>query len=861
MDVPFISSGAQSRAHYALVRKVEGATSRQQADQYLLAEVKSIRDRIGQPGLSLKSCKECLVILLYCYVAMTSSLLTHGELDFALPHALNLAEAGASTSDKRIGYLFCAEIMHYNHELQLMLVNTLRKDLESTSIPRICLALDLLVQSSTEDMIPAVQSRLQDILSHNSPHVRRRALLALRALANHDAELMKRVTVKVQKRLRDADPGVVGAALVVSADVARLSTDNHVQTSVNECLRLAWETHSKREKLWFLLKVTRALSTVKLSAQNLRLILDVVKYASSPLSPALLYGTFRLLTNYTSDVIVAHQASTLLGPVHDIRHLIVSSDPNEHYLFLSCLQCLEPDLWAGTQPDRPAVLEGWEVERVMKFLESSDNLIREKTLHVLHRVDAGIVGSYFAQAMQGKPSNPSVKDKNRYAIRLLEVVEILCGMNGELYARQLKDIFAVVEQDPTPERQPVLENAVEKVLLYITNASSIFRIGCATTLIAPIVEANSSFSSTLMVIIYAMASEYSGKLSIPPVDILRGLASRLASYAPSVQDACLLSMLRVAADCDEVPPEVLILVKDLAQHSRRHIHKRCEQFVALCEQRQLLIEIASRARSPSLPDFFEALTTEASPRASPVILPTSPPGSPDRSSPRPSLSVSKLRYAAYDPPQVVSRLRRPSSSQRSYSSSSRSGTYSDHGGTKSRLSVAGEDRSSVDALSRTVTAGDLALTTGDIELEMMANTRHESPASSHETPVTDQASRTDLIAFDSPFISDPLDPPPPLEAESDFETVWNSLQDSSARGWCEVALDVIVRRLQSLQYHLSVIAVNLPPFEGDFKILISSGSTFAALRLRESDDASCLWRLRCSNDELRASIKHLLSDD
>jgi AP-4 complex subunit epsilon-1 len=98
---------------------------------------------------------------------------------------------------------------------------------------------------------------------------------------------------------------------------------------------------------------------------------------------ALLYGTFRLLTDFTSDVIVAHQASMLLGPVHDIRHLIVSSDPNEHYLFLSCLQCLEPDLWAGTQPDRPAVLEGWEVERVMKFLESSDNLIREKVKFVL----------------------------------------------------------------------------------------------------------------------------------------------------------------------------------------------------------------------------------------------------------------------------------------------------------------------------------------------------------------------------------------------------------------------------------------------------------------------------------------------
>ena len=33
-----------------------------------------------------------------------------------------------------------------------------------------------------------------------------------------------------------------------------------------------------------------------------------------------------------------------------------------------------------------------------------------------------------------------------------------------------------------------------------------------------------------MVIISAMASEFSGQLSIPPVDILRGLASRLTSY-------------------------------------------------------------------------------------------------------------------------------------------------------------------------------------------------------------------------------------------------------------------------------------------------------------------------------------------
>lgn len=52
MDVPFISSGALSRAHYALVRKVELAQTPQQADDYLFEEVIALRDRLSRPGFS-----------------------------------------------------------------------------------------------------------------------------------------------------------------------------------------------------------------------------------------------------------------------------------------------------------------------------------------------------------------------------------------------------------------------------------------------------------------------------------------------------------------------------------------------------------------------------------------------------------------------------------------------------------------------------------------------------------------------------------------------------------------------------------------------------------------------------------------
>jgi hypothetical protein len=78
-------------------------------------------------------------------MAITSGFASRGQFDFAIPQAVNLAEAGISVQDKRIGafvvdylashknihggagYAFCAELMSPGHELQLMLVNTLRK--------------------------------------------------------------------------------------------------------------------------------------------------------------------------------------------------------------------------------------------------------------------------------------------------------------------------------------------------------------------------------------------------------------------------------------------------------------------------------------------------------------------------------------------------------------------------------------------------------------------------------------------------------------------------------------------------------------------------------------------------------------
>jgi hypothetical protein len=60
MDVPFISSGALSRAHYALVRKAEEARSPQALEQLLLAEVANVQRRLAAQALSIVRTHICL---------------------------------------------------------------------------------------------------------------------------------------------------------------------------------------------------------------------------------------------------------------------------------------------------------------------------------------------------------------------------------------------------------------------------------------------------------------------------------------------------------------------------------------------------------------------------------------------------------------------------------------------------------------------------------------------------------------------------------------------------------------------------------------------------------------------------------
>jgi AP-4 complex subunit epsilon-1 len=165
--------------------------------------------------------------------------------------------------------------------------------------------------------------------------------------------------------------------------------------------------------------------------------------------------------------------------------------------------------------------------------------------------------------------------------------------------------------------------------------------------------------------------------------------------------------------------------------------QRCEQFVRISPSKAALHAITSRAKSFSvritkhraivlpltclqLPDFAYALESyevnphDDPPPSSKIERSASPDRPSSRASSSASQSVRKLRYKAYDAPKATPRLRANRPTSPSYSTA-----HSESGSSR----FVGQDAD--DSMTSTITAGDLALATGHIELQNLPRTPPE----------------------------------------------------------------------------------------------------------------------------------------
>lgn len=95
---PYLTSAASSRAHHALLVKLDEAASPQEQDGIVAAEVERCRALLSASP-STSRIAQTLIILLHCDTVTHTAV----DLEFALIPALQLAEGGRTLAERRMG--------------------------------------------------------------------------------------------------------------------------------------------------------------------------------------------------------------------------------------------------------------------------------------------------------------------------------------------------------------------------------------------------------------------------------------------------------------------------------------------------------------------------------------------------------------------------------------------------------------------------------------------------------------------------------------------------------------------------------------------------------------------------------------
>nr|CAG8501474.1 15623_t:CDS:10 [Entrophospora candida] len=215
LNPSFLTSGL-STGCFNFVNKIAEARSKQEEDQIVVQEIDGLKSKLNLPEISSTKIKDYIIRLIYC------DMLGH-NVDFGHIHAVKLAQSAKTLWDKRTGYLACSLFLHETHELSIMLINTILKDLQSNDHLEICAALTALCHLLNPDMKPAVIGIVEDKLNHPKEIIRKKAIMVFHKLFQDDPDMMvtyPNLEVKFRQLLTRKDPHTLNALLCLYADFA-----------------------------------------------------------------------------------------------------------------------------------------------------------------------------------------------------------------------------------------------------------------------------------------------------------------------------------------------------------------------------------------------------------------------------------------------------------------------------------------------------------------------------------------------------------------------------------------------------------------------------------------------------------------
>ncbi|KAI8061654.1 armadillo-type protein [Gongronella butleri] len=206
LEPSFLASG-HSKHFYSFIKRLN-QTSKEQEYTQVNQHLKALSTRIRQPNVTPDEMKEALVQVIHC-------LMLGYNVDFSLIHAIMIAQSGDSLDQRRTGYLVCMLLLNKQHELGIMLINTLQRDLKSSNYMDNCLALNVICYLDQPEWIEHVLDPTLHAMTSSRQVVRRKAVLALYWIYRRSPGVLDQIDASLRNALVDKDLGVVFVALSV----------------------------------------------------------------------------------------------------------------------------------------------------------------------------------------------------------------------------------------------------------------------------------------------------------------------------------------------------------------------------------------------------------------------------------------------------------------------------------------------------------------------------------------------------------------------------------------------------------------------------------------------------------------------
>merc|ERR1719466_105800 len=336
--------------------------------------------------------------------------------------AFNVIEvmSSAKFTHKRIGYMVASQCFHSETDVLMLVTNLVKKDLLSTNLFDVGVALSGLSCFVTKDLARDLANDVMSLLTSSKPYLRKKGVLLLYKVFLRYPEALRPAFPRLKEKLEDPDPGVQSAAVNVICELARKNPKNYLSLAPTFFKLMTSSTNN-----WMLIKIIKLFGALTPLEPRLgkKLIEPLTNLIHSTSAMSLLYECINTVIAVLISISTGmpnHAASIQLC-VQKLRILIEDSDQNLKYLGLLAMSKI--------LKTNPKSVSGHK-DLIMGCLDDADDSIRLRALDLL----SGMVSKKNLMEIVKKLMTHMAKaEGTTYRDELLNKIIQICCQNDYQY--------------------------------------------------------------------------------------------------------------------------------------------------------------------------------------------------------------------------------------------------------------------------------------------------------------------------------------------------------------------------------------------------------------------------------------------